>query len=177
VLAAPDEVVAAPDYAEAIEAWRVWFVIEEDEGVRLRSVVMGTIWEPGVPLSARCLKTSNRLIQRLRRDADHLAPGVRCECGIYGTQLENLEPYLRDERFGAHTLGRAFGKVSLWGQVIECERGWRGASAYPSRIYVPVRGRANVDAAEIALELAVYRVPVELVPQSPFRALGAVTRA
>ena len=52
------------------------------------------------------------------------------------------------------------GTVSLWGDVVECERGWRAAFAYPSRIFVPL---GVPGAAEQAEGLTDYGVPVELV--------------
>jgi hypothetical protein len=52
------------------------------------------------------------------------------------------------------------GTVSLWGDVVECERGWRAAFAYPSRLFVPL---GFPGAAEQAVGLADYGVPVELV--------------
>jgi hypothetical protein len=56
------------------------------------------------------------------------------------------------------------GQVRLWGKVIECERGWRAALAYPERLYVPMRPadeRARRRSAEIAAGLRDYGVPVE----------------
>ena len=52
------------------------------------------------------------------------------------------------------------GTVSLWGDVLECERGWRAAFAYPSRLFVPL---GFPGAAEQAVGLEDYGVPVELL--------------
>jgi hypothetical protein len=52
------------------------------------------------------------------------------------------------------------GTVSLWGDVLECERGWRAALAYPSRLFVPL---GFPGAAERAVGLEDYGVPVELL--------------
>ena len=57
------------------------------------------------------------------------------------------------------------GTVSLWGKIVEAERGWRGGCAYPKEIYVPTReprGRL-VDAEEIAVRLADYGVPMHIL--------------
>jgi hypothetical protein len=62
------------------------------------------------------------------------------------------------------------GRVSLWGKVVECKRGWRGERAYPASIYVPrlsAEGRlllARSPGPEaVALALGSYGVPVESV--------------
>ena len=52
------------------------------------------------------------------------------------------------------------GTVSLWGDVLECERGWRAAFAYPGRLFVPL---GFPGAAEHAVGLEDYGVPVELL--------------
>ena len=56
----------------------------------------------------------------------------------------------------------ALGRVSLWGLVVECERGWRASHAYPERILLPVRPGAG--AAEeldaLTAALSVYGMPV-----------------
>lgn len=58
------------------------------------------------------------------------------------------------------------GQVSLWSTVIECERGFRAARAYPLRIYVPLdaslRGSCRWD--EIVTGLEAYGIPVEALP-------------
>ena len=56
------------------------------------------------------------------------------------------------------------GRVSLWGTVVECERGFRASHAYPSRIYVPhedERRGEHLGSEELSLRLAAYGVPVE----------------
>ena len=58
------------------------------------------------------------------------------------------------------------GRVALWGQVVECERGWRGSHAYPEHIFVPTTasdGKPIARVDELALGLTDYGVPVELV--------------
>jgi hypothetical protein len=63
-------------------------------------------------------------------------------------------------------VARVIGLVSLWGRVLACPRGWRAEVAYPQRIYVPIHAmkvRAWKRAEEVALSLADYGVPVEIV--------------
>ena len=57
---------------------------------------------------------------------------------------------------------RVIGRVSLWGRVIEGDRGFRASHAYPSHLYVPGRslnGASDVSPEEVALALTVYGVP------------------
>jgi hypothetical protein len=61
---------------------------------------------------------------------------------------------------------RVIGRVSLWGSVVECARGWRASHAYPERIYVPTRSLDRswtLAAGDVALALTDYGVPVELL--------------
>jgi hypothetical protein len=154
---------AAPDYAEPLVGWRVWVAVGVAEGVRLRSVVQKTLWPPGRALAAECRR------RRLLRRSTHDAPSLSCHCGIYATQLEELEPLLVDAPWESGV--RVLGEVSLWGDVVECERGWRASRAYPARLYVPAADgkltqRLVVDA------LAAYGVPVEPLGCRPAHAVS-----
>jgi hypothetical protein len=93
-------------------------------------------------------------------------------------------PYL-SSLFKEHedVLHRVLGRVALWGTVVECERGWRASRAYPAHLYVPsprrpalfvLTGlrRPALPAEEIALELAAYGVPVEIVECATVRGLA-----
>jgi len=63
----------------------------------------------------------------------------------------------------------AVGRVSLWGLVIECERGWRASCAYPAALYVPTRSvapRPRLTPREVAEGLAGYGVPVTVTDAS-----------
>ncbi len=83
---------------------------------------------------------------------------------------------------------RVIGTVSLWGTVVECEHGWRAEYAYPRRIYVPVTARRRLflvgglrrpapPAEKIAVQLADYAVPVELVECSSPAELAGIAGA
>jgi hypothetical protein len=140
----------------------VWRVLQTDGVLTLASVVKGVAWSPGEALVAECLGPRLIPLPRLR---PHAAPGPRCECGIYATDLARASRYLRDSN--PFDLGRVLGRVALWGTVVECERGFRASHAYPVALYVPL-GRGN-GSAQRALELAEglsrYGVPVELRPR------------
>jgi len=163
----------APDFAEPIQGWRLWIAIPTEGGLRLRSVVYRTLWPAGEALVARCLR--RHLFPLPRRRPAHDVPKLECRCGIYAAGLEELRPFLGSGPWS--TVARVLGQVSLWGSVIECERGWRASYAYPSRLFVPMpeeRCRLAMSAEEIALELADYGVPIELLPRGASSALEAL---
>lgn len=152
-----------PDYVEAVTAWRVWRVVLRNGGYRLASVVHSTVWPSDEALSAVCARQTllPRFLRRSRRP--HEVPDAGCECGIYGTDLERLGPYVVDEPFGG-SAGRAIGRVSLWGTVVECERGFRASHAFPQHVYVPLDGSSRPDESRRLLaDLRAYGVPVEVV--------------
>ena len=60
----------------------------------------------------------------------HGAPDIRCRCGIYAAR--SLDTFERPRP--AWPPAPVVGTVALWGTVIERERGWRGANAYPARL-------------------------------------------
>jgi len=160
----PDS-LEVPDFAEALEAWRVWRVVARKEGYRLGSVVKPALWPTDAPLVARCLRIT--LVPswlRRRRGKEHAVPLDRCECGIYAGWLPTVAQYLDSVAGGPVAL--VLGQVSLWGTVIECERGFRASLAYPLRIFAPVeappRGRHRWK--EIVSGLETYGVPVEPLP-------------
>jgi len=157
----------APDFAEPIEAWRAWRVVMSEDGLRLGSVVKATVWPAREALVAACLRPrAFRWFNRRHLAAE--APGADCDCGIYAAWLEDAGSYLRDAA-DALSVGRVIGRVSLWGTVVECERGFRASHAYPSVVYVlrdSVSRRKQYTAAGIADELRSYDVPVELVDAS-----------
>lgn len=154
----------APDFAAAIEAWRIWRVVPKDGGYRLCSALKPTVWPRGVPLRAECLHPHPPL-RWLRREDPHSAPDATCECGIYGAGLEQIGLYLTPAP-AEPALARVVGRVSLWGTVIECERGFRASEAYPLCLYVPIdaRGEGADGSEELAESLERYGVAVDLLP-------------
>jgi hypothetical protein len=150
------EVAIAPDYAEPLCAWRLWEVEDLDAAPRLRSLYRFSFWPIGAPLEARCEAQRFRLPRRPR----HAAPTETCTCGIYGAPFELIRKKLAIDHGLPPGCLFVIGTVSLWGAVVECERGWRAAFAYPSHVFVPL---GFPGAAEQAAGLGDYGVPVELV--------------
>ena len=156
----------APDFCEPFVGWRVWLVAEEGDALRLRSVVFNVPWPVGEPILAQCLRRRINLLP-WRKQPPHRAPIAECDCGIYGATLDRVSGYL-DGRFDAHRVHRVLGRVSLWGEVVECAWGYRASVAYPAHIYVPDRGaRGGFSPGEVALGLTDYGVPVELADGVP----------
>lgn len=146
------------------------------------------LWPPGRELSARCRRTLGAL--PWARMPLHQAPSVDCCCGIYAVASAALAAaYLTSEqRGGARTVHRVIGTVSLWGRVVEAERGWRSEHAYPASLLVPAGRLARLLAAAlwpyrlsprtIARELELYGVPVALMeaPSACSQRAGASAR-
>lgn len=146
----------APDYAEPLCAWRLWEVEDVNGAARLRSLYRISYWPVRAPFEARCEAQRLRLSRRPR----HAAPSETCSCGIYGAPFELIRKKLAiDDGLPPGGLF-VLGTVSLWGDVLECERGWRAAFAYPRQLFVPLRFPG---AADRAVGLGDYGVPVELV--------------
>jgi len=154
---------SVPDYCEPVSAWRMWEVGDADTAPRLRSLYRNCVWPVGAPFEARC---EAHRFRPWRRDR-HSAPNTACTCGIYAVSYEFIRRLALHDRLPEE---RPFviGAVSLWGDVVECERGWRAALAYPTRLFVP---HAGLDAQQQAVGLADYGVPVELL------ATGSMTDA
>jgi hypothetical protein len=163
---------AVPDYAEPVEAWRVWRVGNGSGAVVLRSLFADVTWEPCVPLVARCAAGRRSLLRpwRVTRN-DHAPPELDCSCGIYGVATADAaRRYLDPTRFLSFG-DRVIGRVALWGDVVEGEFGWRASQAYPLELLIPVpfavaagyRGQAHLDGIAVALEA--YLVPVDFMRQ------------
>jgi hypothetical protein len=146
----------AADYAEPLVAWRLWEIEDLEETARLRSLYRICFWPVGRPFEARC--EAHRF--RLRRRARHSTPAATCTCGVYGVPFAYVRKLAVNDRLLPPGRPLVLGTVSLWGEVVECERGWRAALAYPDRLFMPLEF-ANVEHKATGLED--YGVPVELL--------------
>jgi hypothetical protein len=157
-----------PDYVEPRVGWRVWSVVEHDGELRLASLVYHLVWQPRAEAHARCRRSLAAL--PLGRMPLHGSPAVDCCCGIYALESAELTvPYLRFRSSeSVRPVHRVLGQVSLWGRIVECQDGWRAASGYPERLFVPAspRRRRSKAVEEVADSLGVYGVPVEILPAS-----------
>lgn len=124
----PDFRIAGP-----FIAWRCWRA-DLAEGILLPSFFIDDhVWPAGEALHAKCL--SGHVM------TSHETPSLRCSCGIYG--YRNAEDAL--DRYSQALETRpvdrwaipVVGRVSLWGKVVEHERGWRSSLAYPYELKIP----------------------------------------
>jgi hypothetical protein len=113
---------------EAIVGWRTWELSDDGEdGALLHPVGSGVdVWTQRHPMTARCAVMP--FLALFRRP--HEAPDPGCRCGIYAAR--SLEDF--DRPRPAWPPPPVIGTVSLWGRVVEHERGWRAAFAYPARL-------------------------------------------
>jgi hypothetical protein len=119
----------APERRSApIVGWRIWNLSYDAEEPRLLPAGSGghDAWEPRRAVEARC--NASRILTRSLHP--HPAPDPACTCGIYASR--SLKAF--DRRRPAWPPPSVVGTVSLWGTVIEHERGWRARNAYPARL-------------------------------------------
>ena len=109
-------------YLEPILGWRAWKV----EHGRLYSTVFGTLWPERHRLEATCGLGGRSSPGGLR--GVHEAPSAGCQCGIYALMAPEDAEYLARQITPPDV--PAVGRVSLWGRVIETERGYRAQYAY-----------------------------------------------
>ena len=132
--------------AEALRpavGWKVWRVQDGS----LLSVLYGDVWPADEPVRATCRRNVH---------VAHEAPAIGCECGIHaGRELGAWDHYLA---VGAEE--RVFGRVLLWGAVLEGATACRGELARPVEIFVP---SAVENADEVADALRAYGVPVHVL--------------
>jgi hypothetical protein len=111
-----------------ILGWRAWAVAETDEGPELTSLVYAHPWPAGEPLQRTC-EPGGCLAARW--------PTQPHACGIHAfkdrADAARFPSMWEARRFsGAGPPGESIvGQVSLWGHVIEHERGYRAEYAYP----------------------------------------------
>jgi len=146
----------------AVLGWRAWAVTRTSRGVRLASPLFDHLWLPGEPAVASCLRHEDRFATFLL-DSHAAATLAECSCGFHAARdPADALSYLHG-RDAPSTLCRVLGEVTLWGDVLQTEAGWRGTLAYPARLYVPD--------TSLAEQLAVYGVSVSSAecgsPSSP----------
>jgi hypothetical protein len=151
-----------------VRAWRLWEVDHLEGAARLRSLYRNSFWPIRRRFEARC--EAHKF--RLWRQAKHAAPAETCTCGVYGVPFESIREFtVHDGLPPGRSL--ALGIVSLWGDVVECERGWRASFAYPSCLFLPV---VCADAEVKAAGLKDYGVPVEMLDTNNEKKLYEVER-
>ena len=166
--------MVVPDAVQPVTAWRVWLLDEKRSPWRLDSVILACRWPTRRELTARCLTS------RGDHAADHFAPLTGCKCGIYGAaSIDTLMSYIGFP-YRQDTRPRVVGVVSLWGKIVEHEQGWRASHAYPLHLWLPILGPSGQRIPQweqIAVDLADYGVPVELVEHADAESVLASSEA
>jgi hypothetical protein len=116
-----DPRAAVDDLAvEPITGYRVWRLAHDAGALRLVAMTRRTTWPALEPMRGRCPE----------HGADDV-PGPDCMCGLYAAS--SLRSLVRAAVLQHGTIG-VVGAVSMWGRVIEHDRGVRSSLAYPARI-------------------------------------------
>lgn len=126
---------------EPIVGWRAWRIIDyrrrgTDDEPRLASLTGRETWQPRRRTEATCLPEKSRRFgfgYGVGPQVVHEPPWPSCNCGIWAVRdRDAVEDLLARER----DLGVVcFGPVSLWGRVLEFERGYRAQYAYPKVLF------------------------------------------
>lgn len=129
-----------------IVGWRAWQTLHPHY---LSDANKHTIWAAGEKMEAFCYYKK-----------DHFAPVFDCTCGIYA--FKEKAPVLAEFRYSD-----LIGQVSLWGNILETELGYKAQYAYPLTFeYDPT---VVVDSCMADLDYIAYRygLKLERVLRSP----------
>jgi len=146
-----------------VVAWRAWALVETAEGPELRSVVYAHPWPARAPLRMAC-EPGGCLGARWPMQPH--ACGIhafkdRADAGAFPSMWEA-------RRFpqGSFPQQSVVGQVSLWGRVVEHERGYRAEFAYPYALFL------SQEQAWLAAPLAA-RYKVDVLVDAHTRVLGS----
>lgn len=131
----------------------------------LRSHTYQEFWPIGKVLTAACRDFSPA--------GPHDSPGLIHECGIHGVKTRaQLVPWIPSYS----SVIKLYGKVSLWGTVIDHEEGYRAQYAYPYAIYVDLSTPFETLSKQFGSRFEVarylrhtYKVDVEVREDRDFR--------
>lgn len=152
----------APDYAAPLFGWAAWILALPLDGAGLGAIGDVEDWPAGREARAVCRAGRPGLVRRSRGGAGHAAPGKRCSCGIRAS----AHPALAAAELWATDTPGVLGRVALWGDLVECERGWRAGRAYPTNLWVVGTAEPPWPAHRLewlASRLGRYRVPVDVI--------------
>lgn len=157
-------------FFEPLLGWRTWRV----ERHSLYSLNWDTPWPAQQRLEGGCGFGS----QAPGGFSMHEVPFRSCHCGIYAfktrAQAESLARRVLDLSWDILTDEEAvaIGRISIWGRIIETERGYRAQYAYPYDVIV--LGGTERKVQEIrefyAADVSFEEVPREWLPERANRA-------
>lgn len=122
---------------EVIMAWRAWGAEDLGRVAVLRSITRRTLWPLGEPLRAEDFGGHNGGIYAFKTDAGALHYGEEVMQYLHddGLYLQYLWP--KESKPKKTVRGIVYGRVAIWGKVIEHELGYRAEFAYPQSLIVP----------------------------------------
>ena len=132
-----------PDVVGTLTGYRVWPILKSDLGYVLGSYHDNFIWIPGQPTKASCNELMAERVAEtygeIVRGPCQVAPNPSCSCGLYGAitpkeAVNNLVQYFLTPAQDTEFI--AYGRVDLWGRVVEHEYAYRAEFAYPKEISV-----------------------------------------
>jgi len=121
---------------EPIEAWRAWLGhYNEESGWILKSVTFHRFVWPAVEAAEGTCPDSVYSFNRGCKEP----PGATHFCGIHALKLFR---YVKEQSWGGRCPQRSagvcvYGRVYLWGRVVEGKDGYRSQYAYPSELWIP----------------------------------------
>lgn len=143
-------------------AWRVEESPKNGGVLSLYSIIYKVPWPgKGLPLSAECRNVTRT---PALESNNHSAPDPDHRCGIYAVKtIEQCRKWAGDADFPKKLA--AIGEVALWGRIWQCDNGVRAQFAKPNWIRLLLPVPEDIDAEEVAAELAeFYHVPVHAAP-------------
>lgn len=143
-----------PDAIEPAVGYRVWEVIDTNDGLRIQSLNHQAVWIPNIRFEATCGRGND----------EHEVPGERCSCGTYAAGTFNRlfdMGYTKSRGLFAAQHGEVTiaGEVMLWGGIIPGSLGWRAQYAYPKTFLVPFSLWKQARPKELS---EIYEVPFRL---------------
>lgn len=140
----PDRELEKVLVATPVEGWRDWTIDRNDTVTLTRPLIeqLAAEWEadnnPFLSLLGRMGSRLGAIAQdetwdeptmqaRCVYGKSHEAPDASCTCGFWA---------VRDEASLGKTRG-AYGRVAMWGRVVEYAHGWRAQYAKPIELWLP----------------------------------------
>lgn len=130
-----------PDLIEPIVGWRCWRVYNDGSLAALNAGSYGPeVWPPREAKQATCHKSTYLNPLAGRRDHTN-GPRESCSCGYYAAKLLSKAQWPESNY--------AYGRVAMWGKVIEHEGGFRGEYAYPIEVIIVAKSGHSVSNGEL----------------------------
>lgn len=138
-----------PDLVDPIVGWRCWEVGYDGHLIALNAGGGHTssVWEPRNAKRAVCNRHSNGLYFGEAPKPTHThGPYDGCSCGFYAAKLLAKAQW--------PSANYAYGRVAMWGKVIEHEGGYRAEYAYPVEVILVAKSGRKSNGSGGIFEIA-----------------------